>query len=92
MMFQQKVKGVFQLLHVTLGKEWLVDCFLVDIDFSREDFITKAIMCLTSFINKDYSAKPWNRQKHFHSFISPKVNESLSYKDFSNVVWSWYII
>ena len=80
MMFQQKVKGVFQLLHDTLGKEMLVDCFLVDIDFSREDFITKAIMCLTSFINKDYSAKPWNRQKHFDNFISPKVNETLSYK------------
>ena len=81
MMFQRKVKDVFQLIHDSLGKERLVDCFLVDVDFAREDFITKAIKCLTSFINKDYSAKPWNRQKHFDSFISPKVNESLSYKD-----------
>ena len=81
MMFQRKVKEVFQLLHDTLGKERIVDCFLVDVDFVNEDFITKAIKCLTSFISKDYSAKPWNRQKHFDSFIAPKANESLSYKD-----------
>ena len=47
------------------------DCFLVDVDFTREDFITKAIKCLTSFINKDYSVKPWNRQKQFDSLITP---------------------
>ena len=38
-------------------------------------------MCLCSFINGDYSSKPWNRQEHFDSFISPKQNESLSLKD-----------
>ena len=81
MMFQRKVKDVFQLLHDTLGKDRILDCFLVDVDFANEDFITKAIKCLTSFINKDNSAKPWNRQKHFDSFIAPKSNESLSYKD-----------
>ena len=81
MMFQRKVKDIFQLLHDTLGKDRIVDCFLVDVDFAGEDFITKAIKCLTSFINKDNSAKPWNRQKHFDSFIAPKSNESISYKD-----------
>ena len=75
LMFQRKVKEVFQLLHDTLGKDRIVDCFLVDVDFAGEDFITKVIRCLTSFINKDNFAKPWNRQKHFDSF------ESLSYKD-----------
>ena len=34
-----------------------------------------------SFITKDYSAKPWNQQKHFDNFILPKLNELLSYKD-----------
>ena len=80
-MFQSKVKGVFQLLHDTLGKDRIVDCFLVDVDFAGEDFITKAIKCLTSFINKDNSAKLWNRQKHCDSFIAPPKNESLPYKD-----------
>lgn len=81
MMFQRKVKEIFQLLHDTLGKDKIVECFLVDVDFANEDFITKAIKCLTSFISKDYSAKPWNRQKHFDSFIAPKENETVSYKD-----------
>ena len=44
---------------------------VVDVDFTREDIITKAIKCLTPFINKDYSVKPWNRQKHFDSLIAP---------------------
>ena len=81
MMFQRKMQEVYQLLHDTLGKDKIVDCFLVDVDFVGEDFITKAIKCLTSFIIRDYSAKPWNRQKHFDSFIAPKVNECISYKD-----------
>ena len=80
MMFQRKVK-VFPLLYDTPGKDQIVDCFLVDMDFAGEDFITKAIKCLTLFINKDNSANPWNRQKHFNSFIAPKKNKSLSYKD-----------
>jgi len=65
-----------------------------DVDFAQEDFITKAIKCLTSFINKNYLAKPWNQQKHFDGFISPKVNESLPFIVlivFSNVVWFFYI-
>ena len=35
MMFQRKVKYIFQLLHDTLGKESLVDCFLADDDFKK---------------------------------------------------------
>ena len=46
MMFQQKIKEVFQLLYDTLHKDRLVDCFLVDVDFAWEDFITKALKCL----------------------------------------------
>ena len=30
------------------------------------------ITFLCSFINGDCSTKPWNRQEHFDSFISPK--------------------
>ena len=81
MMFQRQVKDVFQSVHDTLGKDRIVECFLVDVDFANEDFISKAIKCLTSFINKDFSAKPWNRQSHFDSFIAPKINESFSYKE-----------
>jgi len=81
MMIQRKMNDVYQLLHDTLGKEKIVDCFLVDVDFARENFVIKAIKCLTSFINKDFSAKPWNRQKHFDGFIKPKINETKSFKD-----------
>ena len=38
-------------------------------------------MPVSSFINKDFSAKLWNRQSHFESFITPKKNKSLSLKD-----------
>ena len=57
------------------------DCFLTEIDFANEDFITKVITCLSNFINKDYSAKPWNRQSHFDNFIKPQKNMSISLKD-----------
>ena len=55
--------------------------FLVDLEFHNESFIVKAITCLSSFINKDFSAKPWKRQSHFESFIARKKNESLSLQD-----------
>ena len=80
-MLHRKVREVFQLLLDTNWKDRIVDCFLVDIHFANEDFITKAIKCLTSFINKDLSAKPWYRHIHFKSFIVPKTNALLSYKD-----------
>ena len=37
-----------------------------------ESFPFKAIRCLTSFINRDFSTKPWNRQKHADALIHPK--------------------
>lgn len=41
----------------------------------------KSIKCLTKFVNKENSAKPWNRHSHFSSFISPKTNETIELKD-----------
>ena len=81
MMFQRQVKKVFQIIHDAIGNAKIKECFLVDVEFHYESFIVKAITCLSSFINKDFSAKPWKRQSHFESFISPKKNESLSLKD-----------
>ena len=77
MMFQRKVKAVWQEIHDTFGTNSIKDCFITDIDFRNESFICKALACLSSFINKDFSSKPWNRQEHFDAFISPKKNESL---------------
>ena len=81
MMFQRKVKDVFQEIHDTIGTNAIKDCFLVDVDFRNESFIFKAIHCLIALISSDYSSKPWNRQSHFDSFIQPKKNESISLKD-----------
>ena len=81
MMFQRKVKDVRQEIHNALGPSIIKDCFTTDIDFHNQSFIYKAIICLTSFVNNEYSSKPWNRQQHFDAFISPKKNESISVKD-----------
>ena len=79
MMFQRKVKAVFQEIHDAFGT--IKKCFVTEVDFRVESFICKAIGCLCSFINSDYSAKPWNRQQHFDVTISSKKNESSSLKD-----------
>ena len=81
MMMQRKVKEVFRLLHDTIGADKVKECFLTDIDLANEDFVTKSITCLTNFINKDYSAKPWNRQSHFDQFIKPRKNLLITLKD-----------
>ena len=81
MMMQRKVKDVFCVLHDTIGAEKLNQCFLSDVDFANDDFITKAIHCLSNFINKDHSAKPWNYHSHFNSHISPRKNKSVTLKD-----------
>ena len=81
MMFQRKVKGVWQEIHDAFGTNVIKDCFITEVDFRNESFIYKAITCLCSFINNEYSSKPWNQQQHFDVFISPKKNESLSLKD-----------
>ena len=57
------------------------ECFIADVNFGNEPFISKALSCLCAFINSDFSEKPWNRQLDFDTFISPKKNESLSLKD-----------
>ena len=71
MMMQIKVKEVFHLIHNTIGSDRVKECFLTDNDLANEDFITTAITCLSNFINKDYSAKTWNRQSHFDNFNKP---------------------
>ena len=81
MMMQRKVKDVFHLLRDALGSNRVKECFMTDVHFASEDFITKAITCLANFINRDYSSKPWNRQSHFDSFIKPKKNMSVTLKD-----------
>ena len=81
MMFQGKIKELCQEIHDSLGKKKINECFLVDIEFKNESFVLKSLKCLSNFINKDYSAKPWNRHTHFSNFIRPKKNHSLSLKD-----------
>ena len=81
MMFQGKIKELCQEIHDSLGNKKIHECFLVDVEFKNESFVLKSLKCLSNFINKDYSAKPWNRHTHFSNFICPKKNHSLSLKD-----------
>ena len=81
MMFDRKMKELCQHIHNHVGGEKLSDCFLVSVDFHNESFIYKAVKCLSNFICKDFSAKPWNYSTHFGEFISPKENVTLSLKD-----------
>ena len=50
-------------------------------DFQSKSFVVKDIKCLSNFINKECSGKPWNRSQHFSDFIKPKENLSISLKD-----------
>ena len=75
------MKEVFRLIHDEIGASKIKDCFLTETDFANDDFITKSVTCLSNFINKDYSAKPWNRQSHFDNFIKPRKNRSVTLKD-----------
>ena len=81
MMFQRKVKDVWEEIHEAFGTSTIKDCSITDIDFRNESLIYKAITCLAFFINNEYSSKSWNRQQHFDAFISPRKNESISVKD-----------
>ena len=76
MLFQGKIKDLCQQIHDHLGKQRIKECFLVDVDLS-ESFVVKAIKCLSNFINKECSGKPWNRSQHFSDFIKPKENLSI---------------
>jgi len=81
LMMQTKIKEVCQQIHDGIGKKRIKECFMVDIDFHNESFVLKAIKCLTNFINRECSSKPWNRSEHFSDFIKPKKNMSISLKD-----------
>ena len=72
MMFNRKMKELCQKLHDSLGGKKLPDCFLVDVDFQRKYFPIKVIKCLSNFICKDFSARPWSYRSHFGEFIKPK--------------------
>ena len=50
MMFQGKLKKVFQQIHDLIGNHKIKECFLVDTDFHSESFIWKSIRCLNNFI------------------------------------------
>ena len=78
MMLQEKIKELCQEIHYSLGNKKINECFLVDVEFKNESFVLKSLKCLNNFINKDYSAKPWNRYTHFTILIK-KI--SLSLKD-----------
>ena len=77
MIFQMKLKELHNDIQQSFGTKKLDECFIVDIDFKDENFILKAMKCLTNFVNNEYSAKPWNRFSEFSQFIAPKVNELL---------------
>ena len=81
MMFDSKLRELCKHIHDGIGGEKLSKCFLVDVDFRRESFPIKAIKCLSNFVCRDFSAKPWNYSTHFGEFIDPKENVTLSLKD-----------
>ena len=81
MMMQLKIKELCQSIHDNIGNQKISECFLVDVEFKSQSFVLKAINCLSNFISKDYSSKPWNRSSHFESFIKPKKNMSLCLKN-----------
>lgn len=72
---------MYSEIQLSFGSKKLDDCFTVDVDFKSENFILKAIKCLTNFVNEENSAKPWNRFSHFSQYIAPKQNETISLKD-----------
>ena len=78
---KRKVKQLRQVIHDKIGNDEINKFFYVDVDFKNDSFPLKAMRCLTSFINKDFSTTPWNRQRHFDAFTQSKKNESLSLKD-----------
>ena len=75
------MKELCKEIHDSLGNRKIKECFLVDVEFSKESFVIKSLKCLSNFINRDYSSKPWNRSSHFESFIKPKENKLSLIKD-----------
>ena len=68
-------------MYDTIGKNKIKECFLVDVEFHSESFIVKSIKCLSNFISKENSSKPWNCCSHFSEFIKPNENRAISLKD-----------
>ena len=65
LMMQGKVKSVFKEIHNVLGTSVIKECFMVDIDFCNDSLFEKALHCLTTFVNNEFSSsKPWNQQKN----------------------------
>ena len=64
MMMQRKVESVFKEILNVLGTSVIKERFMVDIDFCNDSLFEKALHCLTSFINNEFSSKPWNQQKN----------------------------
>ena len=58
MIFQTKLKELFNETQDSFGTKKLDDCFTVDVDFKNENFVLKAIKCLTNFVNEENSTKP----------------------------------
>ena len=58
MMFRTKLKELFNEIKDSFGTKKLDDSFTVHVDFKNENFVLKAIKCLTDFVNEDNSAKP----------------------------------
>ena len=64
MMMQRKVESVFKEILNVLGTSVIKERFMVDIDFCNDSLFEKALHGLTSFINNEFSSKPWNQQKN----------------------------
>ena len=60
-MLQGKIKELCEQIHDSLGKKRIGECFLVNMEFRNDSLVIKSLKCLSNFINRDYSAKPWNR-------------------------------
>ena len=60
MMFQNKIKDLCQQMYDSIGKKRIKECFMVDVEFTNESFILKALKYLSKFINKECFSKPWN--------------------------------
>ena len=73
MMMQHKGKLLFQVIHDKIRNNETNKCF-TSMLISKVNLPFKAIRCLIFFMNRNFSTKPWNRQKHFDAFIHPKKN------------------
>ena len=60
MMFQNKIKDLCQQIYDSIGKKRIKECFMVNVEFTNESFILKALKCFSKLINKECFSKPWN--------------------------------